>query len=153
MIKDGYKDSRHATPDFPINEPVKAFKIPLSLAQARALEVMTDKYRRKAINGEIRYNAISNDTCAATARELLDSAGIKTPSGRGLVKYTGIIDHAIVSVINPYKWHEDFKGIYREASYKIPERPGIWNPTPGQDDPIFSQPNLVRKAAVVGASQ
>lgn len=130
---------------------MKAFKIPLSLGQAKTLEVMIDKYRRKVLSGETRYNAMWNDTCAATAKELLDAAGIETPSGQGLVKYTGIVDRAIISAINPYKWHEEFKRIYREASYKIPERPGAWNPTLGQDDPIFGEPNVVRKAAVVGA--
>jgi hypothetical protein len=143
VIKDGRRDSRPATPDYSIDERVKAFQIRLSLAQARTLEAITDKYRRRVLSEELRYNAIWNDTCAEKAKEILDSAGISTPSGRGLVKYSGVIDFSIISAVNPYKWHKAFQSKYKEMSYPNPS--GSWVPQPGDDDPIFGVPAAGRK--------
>lgn len=149
--KDGYRNSRPGTPDYRISELVKAFRISLSLEQARKLEAETDKARLQVLDGDIRYNATLNDTCAETAKEVLDSAGVPTPSGSGLVKHSGILNFPVAYAVNPYKWHEDFRGKYREESYEK-RGSGPWVLTVGKDDPIFGVPDFAKKDPMFGVA-
>lgn len=150
--KDGYRNSRPGRPDYPIRELVKAFRIALSLEQTGTLEAETDKVRLQVLNGDILYNAMLNDTCAETAKEVLDSAGIPTPSGSGLVKHSGILDFPVAYAVNPYKWHQDFREKYREEFYKVRGRSGPWIPAPGDDDPIFGVPDFAKKDPMFGVA-
>ena len=148
--KDGYRNSRPGTPDFPIRELVKAFRISLSSEQAKKLEIMTEKARLEILNGDIPYTAMLNDTCGETAKEVLDSAGIITPSGSGLVKHSKILDFPIAYAVNPYKWHKDFRDKYKETSY--PNHSGGFILATGDDDPIFSVLALCHTDMMSGAS-
>lgn len=149
--KDGRSNSRPGTPDYSINELVKAFRIPLTFEQAKKLEAETGKARLEVLNGDIQYTAMLNDTCAETAKEVLDSAGIQTPSGSGPVKHSGIANFPVAYAVNPYKWHEGFQGKYREASYKVTSRfGGGWIPAPGNDDPIFGVPDFAKGDPIFG---
>jgi hypothetical protein len=138
LLKDGSRNSRPGTPDYPITERVRAFQIKLSLGQAKRLEIETKKLRSEIFSQETQYNAIMNDTCAETAKEILDDAGIETPSGYGPVKHSQILPFSISYSVNPYKWHENFRvGGYQERTYKPDVVPSDWHPPIGITDPIF----------------
>lgn len=149
--KDGISNSRPGTADYPITELVKAFRIILSIEQANKLEVETEKARLEILDGKIQYTAMLNDTCAETAKEVLDDAGIKTPSGSGLVKHSRIVNFPVAYAVNPYKWHEGFQEKYTDASYKVTSRfGGGWIPAAGDDDPIFGVPALAKGNPIFG---
>jgi hypothetical protein len=137
LIKDGYKNSRPGTPDYAISEEVKVFKILLTVSQGKKLEAETDKMREKIVKGKQNYTAYLNDTCAETARDVLRSAGVDTPSGSGKVKHSGVLNFPIAYAVNPYMWHHNFK------LSKSTEVSGIFdNKDPaqlvGQLDPFFT---------------
>lgn len=140
FIKDGYKNARKGTPDYGITEQIKAFKMSITIGQAKKLEVETASIREKIMSGKVKYTAYLNDTCAETARDVLGSAGIETPSGSGAVKHSGLINSPVAYAVNPYMWHSNFKKAgKKETSY---EPPGIdlgqkWLPLIGKGDPIY----------------
>jgi len=114
VLKDGYANSRPGTPDYEISEATKLFKISLTKDQYKRLMKETGRIREKIKKGEEKYTAYVNDTCAETARDILDAAGIPTPSGSGFVNQSGA---PWVHAINPYMWHHRFKEAgYHEAS-------------------------------------
>lgn len=108
IVKDGYANARPGTPDFQITELVTAFKIPLTTPVGIALQARTQEMRKKIIDGEQSYTAYANDTCAETARDVLSSAGIATPSGSSLVKKSNVVDFPLAYAVNPYMWHHNF---------------------------------------------
>ncbi len=136
-IKDGYMNSRPGDVDYPIRETVKAFKIALTPAQGRILELETEKFREKVKSGKEKYTAYLNDTCAESARDLLDAADIRTPSGSGRVKHSDILSFPIAYAINPYMWYSNFvdEGI-SEMVMELGEDEE-WQPPVGEIDPIF----------------
>lgn len=138
-IKDGFKNSRPATADYAITETVKAFKIVLAQKQGKDLEAETDAVRKKVRDGDERYNAYLNNTCAETARDILSDANVPTPSGDGDIKHSEIVDASILSAVNPYMWHHNFK---KSGSYEatFPVTPGTrWRAPVGDKDPIFGK--------------
>lgn len=145
--KDGSKNSRPATADYEIKEQIKAFKLPINRKQADALGKNTAKARIEIYNRKLTYSAIVNDTCAETAKEILDDSDIDTPSGFGWIKHSDIADIPIAYAVNPYKWHRDFKAKYEEVNFR-PVGPPEWIPTIGETDPIFgSAPSAKSKPA------
>lgn len=154
FLKDGYQNARPGTPDYGITELVTAFKIPLSIKEGIKLESETEKIRARIIGGKQQYTAYMNDTCAETARDVLVSADIDTPSGSGIVRHSGlgvatatVVDTYFgkyrigVTAVNPYMWHKNFKASSRESkTYSPPVDPttGVqWKPVVGDSDPIF----------------
>ncbi|WP_374584860.1 hypothetical protein [Pseudoduganella sp.] len=137
IIKDGYMNARPGTPDYAITETVKAFKVALTPQQGKALEEETDSARKEILEGEQQYTAYINDTCAETAREILDEAGVSTPSGSGKVKNSSVASFSIAYAVNPYMWHHNFrKSGHNEVEYHPPVgKP--WKPPIGRLDPIF----------------
>jgi hypothetical protein len=134
--KDGLINARPATADYPITELVRAFQMMLTLQQARKLETEIDKVRSEIKSGKIKYSALMNDTCAETAKEVLDDAGVETPSGYGAIKQSRMVRFPVVYAVNPYRWHQNFKALYDEKRFK-PDGPGDWVPNIGASDPIF----------------
>lgn len=140
LIKDGSKNARKGTPDYGITEQIKAFKVPITIGQAKKLEMETASMRAKILSGKVKYTAYLNDTCAETSRDVLGAAGIETPSGSGAVKHSGLINWPVAYAVNPYMWHSNFKKAgNKEVTY---EPPGIyddqeWLPLIGKGDPIF----------------
>lgn len=104
-IKDGYADSRPGTPDYEISEDIRIFKIDITASQAEGVIAETNKVRQAIISGKQQYTAWVNDTCAETAKEILDDAGIKTPAGSGPISKNGL---KLAYAVNPYRWHENF---------------------------------------------
>lgn len=137
VVKNGMQNSRPGTSDYPITEPIKAFKITLTKKQAEALEKETSAVREKITSGKQKYTAYMNDTCAETAREILSDSGIKTPGAAGKVKHSGMLSFPIAYADTPYKWHHSFKEAgYKELKFKPPTK--IWNPEIGKIDPLFN---------------
>jgi hypothetical protein len=136
LIKDGRKNARLGTPDYGISELVTAFKIPLTLKQGLALEKETQAMREQISSGKQKYTVYMNDTCAETARDVLSSAGIDTPSGAGAVKHSGVANFALVYAVNPYMWHKNFA----KSAYQKGSRPaeGEWTPKLGGKEPIVA---------------
>ena len=138
ILKDGYQNDRPGTPDYGISEKVTAFKVPLSIQQGLALEKETDAMRQRIISKKQKYTAYMNDTCAETARDVLDSAGINTPDGNGWIRHSGMASFALVKAINPYMWHKNFaKSGYKTGSLIPPATTDNWTPPVGENDPIF----------------
>ena len=108
ILKDGRANTRGGTPDYRITEIVNAFKIPLAAPIGIALETKTNVMRKKIVDLDQQYTAYMNDTCAETARDLLSSAGIDTPSGSSMVKKSNIVNFPVAYAINPYMWHHNF---------------------------------------------
>ena len=142
-LKNGYINARPGTPDHAITEPVKAFRIKLTLVQAKNLEIQVDKIRMEIQNKKYKYNVIVNDTCAESAKEVLDDSGIDTPSGSGSIKDSKRFSFVITSAVNPYQWHHNFKQaghkevVFKPPSVMDPTNPGVWHPPIGVLDPIF----------------
>jgi len=134
--KNGEQNARPGTADYPIREDVKAFKLAISHSQANALHKEVNSIRVEIAKGQLRYSAIMNDTCAETAKEILDEVDIVTPSGSGWVKNSHIASFPIVYAVNPYSWHDKFKKSHPEKKF-TPGALGEWRPALGAADPIF----------------
>jgi hypothetical protein len=136
VIKNRYNNSRLGKSNYGVTEVVNGYKVPLTLTQGVLLIAENEKMRTKVALGKERYTAYLNDTCAETARDLLKSAGIDTPSGKGKVKHSGFVDLVVASATNPYMWQYNFsKTAFTHALLKIN------NPDPDQwiggSDPLF----------------
>lgn len=147
--KNGQQNARPATADYGITEPVKAFKINISKKQAEMLEKEINKLRVEIYTGSLEYSALMNDTCAETAKEVLDEADVPTVSGSGWVKHSGVMSSPFVYAVNPYKWHKNLKSRYTEALFKA-DVEGEWIPVVGENDPIFAVPHFARADPVFG---
>lgn len=147
--KDGQRNGRPATADYPITEPVKAFRIPVSKQQAAQLLKEINELRKEIGEGEVEYSAYMNDTCAETVKEVLDDADVETPSASGWIKHSKVLRFRFVYAANPYKWHKKFKESYTETSY-MPEELGEWVPTVGQEDPVFGVPSFAKADPIFG---
>ena len=139
FLKDGYKDSRPGNPEYRIQEKVTAFKLPVNLAQAAALVKEVNKWRKKIYSGKEKYTAFMNDTCAETARDILTSAGIESPSATGYVKHSGIVNFPVAYAANPYMWHHNFEKTSLKKTTFVPSTGSDagWLPKIGSEDVIF----------------
>jgi hypothetical protein len=147
--KNGSQNARPATADYGITETVRAFKIPVTKKQAEMLEEEVKKIRVAIYLGNTEYSALMNDTCAETAKEVLDDAGIETPNGSGWVKHSGKLNLPVAYAVNPYKWHKNFKSKFAEMIFK-PKLEYEWIPVVGDDDPIFGVPSFAKADPVFG---
>jgi hypothetical protein len=113
LFKDGYADSRLGTADYAVGEATKLFKLSLTQEQHDNLQAAMVKWRKRIESGAEKYTAYINDTCAETAKSVLDDADIETPSGKGAISKFG---YNVFYGTNPYRWHADFlKAGYREV--------------------------------------
>ncbi len=63
-IKDGYANDRPGTPDYGIDDLIKAFKMPLTHKQGVQLETKTEERRQKIISGKITiYRLVKCNLC------------------------------------------------------------------------------------------
>jgi hypothetical protein len=121
-VKDGYADARQGTPDYVLSEDIRIFKIELNAGEAERVMAETKLMREKIVSGEQKYTAWVNDTCAETAKQVLENAKIKTPSGSGSVSKG---DLTIAYAVNPYRWHENFvKAGIKEVQISIVDLAG-----------------------------
>jgi hypothetical protein len=157
LIKDGYADARQGTPDYPISENIRLFKIDITASQAERVITETNKVRQEITSGKQKYTAWINDTCAETAKEILDDAGVKTPSGSGPISKGG---WEVIYAVNPYRWHENFvKAGVREVPVKHGDLPKEGMMVVGSKDAFYAPLHvswLARRfadSAVVGYAQ
>jgi hypothetical protein len=139
--KDGSTNSRPSTADYKITETVKAFKITLTEHQAKKLNEKTNEARAEIYKGQINYTAFVNDTCAETAKEILDDSAIPTPDGDSWIKHSDLSRVPIAHAVNPYKWHKEFKSKYKETIFHLGDL-YEWLPLIGAADPIYSSSSL-----------
>ncbi len=152
-LKDGYKNSRPGTPDYPVTKLTKLFRIKLSSSEIKILEAETEKARKKIIDGKLKYSALVNDTCAETAREVLSAAKISTPSAKGKVaaKIASVpkpesrndfpyvttnkenVRVVVAFADNPYMWHHNFK---KEGYKEVISSALEWPDMVGLADPL-----------------
>lgn len=151
-IKNGANNARPATADYGITELVKAFKIPVTKKQAESLEQEVKSLRIEIYYDKVKYSALVNDTCAETAKEVLDNADVETPGGSGWIKHSDKMSVSVAYAVNPYKWHKNFKKEYSETNFK-PDVMGEWIPVVGEDDPIFGAAGANKAAPVSGAGR
>jgi hypothetical protein len=151
VLKDGYQNARPGTPDYGITELVTAFKVPIDHAAGVAVMDKTEKMRKKIIDGKQSYAAYLNDTCAQFARAVLESAGVKTPKGDGIVKHSGLglatgtnVDVWLLgkqrlgyTEVNPYMWHSQFVKAGKYPTAKRALRSSNPANLVGSADPIF----------------
>lgn len=116
IIKDGYADARPATANYPVTEVTRLFRVEITMAQAGQLKKEIDFLAKDISKGKASYTVWLNDTCAETARDLLDKADIKTPAGAGEVNAPSI-GKMWFTMVNPYMWHHNFKRAgFKEAT-------------------------------------
>ncbi|MDR3479372.1 MAG: hypothetical protein P4L91_01510 [Burkholderiaceae bacterium] len=133
-----YQNERPGTPDYPVSEAIKLFRLKLTQAQAQSLLKDTEKIRGEIISGKRKYTAYLNDTCAETARDIIKKTIPNIPDGSGQVKFAG--HNSIISVVNPYMWHKNFKAKYKEISrYSLGYDAKQILPK-GSGDPVASEP-------------
>jgi hypothetical protein len=138
VIKNGYMNARKGTPDYPITEVIKAFKVKITPGQGAKLLAETTKMRAEIVSGDYKYNASMNDTCAESAKEILDTVDIDTPSGSGAIKHEGFASFPLVYAVNPYKWHANFKKAgYAERTFTPAGIPAPFLIPVGSEDMIF----------------
>ena len=107
VLKDGYLNARPGTPDYKISEVTRLFRVKLTTAQAKKIIVETEKLRARIKSGDQLYTVYINDTCAETAKQILDAAELNTPDAEGKVKINGAT--LPFKSVNPYMWHHNFK--------------------------------------------
>lgn len=82
-------EARHGTPDYPIGEVTRLFRLKITADQAKSLVKETNSMRNKIESDTQKYTAYVNDTCAETAKQVIDKTSIKTPNGAGKIHVMG----------------------------------------------------------------
>jgi len=147
--KNGIHNGRPGNADYPITALVKAFKVSISMHQAAVLQKEIDNLRSEINSGKLEYSAIMNDTCAETARDVLEEAGVQTPSGSGWVKHGRMLNFPVAYAVNPYSWYTNFKAKQPEMKFR-PNESSEWTPKVGDDDPIFGVPAFAKADPIFG---
>ena len=96
-----------ATADCSMKAMCYAFKFDLSSDKAMKLINDTNKKRKLVADGELKYNALVNDTCASVALDILRPYLPQLPKGKGP---TGTINITF-NAVTPYWLFEDFKKV------------------------------------------
>jgi hypothetical protein len=114
---------RLGTADFQIPEETKLFRVDLSEDSYNALMKDTALMRAKIKSGNEKYTAMTNDTCAETARDILDAHIPNLPKGSGKVETNFVVSTGPFDAVNPYMWHKNFKkSIYTELTYSATDK-------------------------------
>lgn len=72
---------------YPVSEVAKLFRFKISKEQAEKVQENTEQFTQKVESQQIHYAPYKNDTCAASAKEILDQSNIDTPSGKSYASY------------------------------------------------------------------
>lgn len=95
------------TPDCTMKNMVYAFKYNLTKEKGINLIKETEDWREKIISGKEKYKALTNDTCAETALQILRPFIPNLPKGNGLVGGYKVMIFA--KAVTPYWLFEDLK--------------------------------------------
>lgn len=149
---DGGVNTRLATADYEISEVVRIFRIEITKVEFDKIMNKTDRVKKAVLRGK-PYRALTNDTCAEEAEDILDGILEGFPRGKGYVENDG--KYLPFKVVNPYMWHMQIDKKYKEV-YMYPEYPHkgkafslmntkgeheysviAWILVKGVDDPLF----------------
>ena len=119
VYADGYANSRPSTGEFEITEVTRIFRFEITASEFNKITSVTNKVLKKIENGK-SYRALTNDTCAEEAEDILDDVIKSLPDGKGYVENDGIVFP--FKVVNPYMWAKQFYDKYKTA-YVYPEYP------------------------------
>lgn len=110
---------RLGTPYYPVpDNTVHLFRKPLTYKQADALMKNTERMILRVETGHEKWTVGSNDTCAETAKQLLDASEIDTPSAKGKVKVPTL--GTTITVDDPWAWWASFKHAgYQEVVFEV----------------------------------
>lgn len=152
-LTDEYSGPRPGNTSYSIGEISVLYRLTITENQAVNVKKAADAFTQKINSGIEHYNASMNDTCAETARDILDEGGVSTPDGSGPIKGIGIDWITTnVSFVNPYKWNEGFSNKYGVGiNYYGESDPGNlqllhgeyvgldsdWILSPNDDDPLL----------------
>lgn len=97
-----------------------------------------DAFTKKVNNGKEKYTAYINDTCAETAKDILDDSGIETPDADG---YVLTPKDSINDKITPYRGGDQQKRVKLNFEFATPY---AWhaNMIKAYGRPIIYNPNL-----------
>jgi len=124
-----------------VSEVAKLFRFKISKEQADKVKENIVQFTQKVESQQIHYAPYKNDTCAASAKEILDQSNIDTPSGKSYASYEilgGVIEerdpdqnsktssvqaksvNAVrktqfstpVPIVTPYEWYHELSQQY-----------------------------------------
>jgi len=114
-ITDEYNGRRPATTSYQISEVSRNFRLIITEIQAVETVDKVDAFTKDVNDGKEFYDASKNDTCAETAKDILDGVGISTPEGSGPVSGGGVDWFTgKFNFTNPYMWYSNFCKEYGE---------------------------------------
>lgn len=116
---DGAANSRPSTGSYAITEVVRIFRFEITEDEFNKIIAGTNKVLMKIENGK-PYRAITNDTCAEEAQDILDNVLNWLPDGKGYIENNGTIFP--FKMVSPYAWAKQFYDQYKMA-YTYPEYP------------------------------
>lgn len=119
IYSDGYSNSRPSTSSYKISEVSRIFRFEINSSDFKEIGILIDKVLKKIEKGK-PYRALTNDTCAEEAEDILNNVIKYFPDGKGYVENDGIIFP--FKVVNPYMWAKQFYDNYPIA-YVYPEYP------------------------------
>ncbi len=101
--------------NYPITEITNLFKFIINKNQLNEIKSKADRFKLKVKFDLEKYKTIMNDTCAETAKQVLDAAGIDTPAGTGYIRTPYDWANEISTrnkFVNPYSWFTQIKKKY-----------------------------------------
>jgi len=147
---------------YKIGEVTKLFRFKISKEQAEKVRENIAQFTQKVASQQIHYAPYKNDTCAASAKEILDQSNIETPSGKSYASYEvleGVIEerdtdqnskigrmqaksvNAVrktqfltpIPIVTPYEWYHELLQQYSSPEPIIFENTGLSSDTSDQD--------------------
>ena len=119
VYADGAANGRPSTGSYEITEVVRIFRFEITEDEFNKIIAGTNKVLMKIENGK-PYRAITNDTCAEEAQDILDDVLPWLPDGKGYIEKDGIIFP--FKMVGPYAWAKQLYDKYKTA-YTYPEYP------------------------------
>ena len=112
---DEYSGKRPGNTEYTITETSQLFKFKISKEQLDSIRLHANNFKLQVVAQEEKYTAYKNDTCAETAKDILDLANISTPSGKGHVHTPSDLANKLIrnkTYVTPYSWYDQLEKIY-----------------------------------------
>ena len=112
---DEYSGKRPGNTEYSITEVSQIFKFKINKEQLNNIKLHANNFKAKVRSQEEKYTAYKNDTCAETAKNILDLANIPTPNGEGHVHTPSDIANKLIrnkKYVTPYSWYDQLEMLY-----------------------------------------
>lgn len=112
---DRFSGERPGDTEYSITEVSQIFKFKINKEQLNNIQLHANNFKAKVISQEEKYTAYKNDTCAETAKDILDLANIPTPNGEGHVHTSSDLANKLIgnkTYVTPYSWHDQLETLY-----------------------------------------